>query len=82
MAFDAQNKGPDSLMASKVRGVRGPSMGRGHKGQKASVFRESKFGHQGSRRQMTRASKDMNPFNSHFDLVGSVLALDAIERGN
>ena len=29
--------------ASKVRGVRGPSIGRGHKGHKASEFRESKL---------------------------------------
>ena len=37
-------KGPDSLTASKVRGVRGhSSMDRGHKGHKASEFRESGF---------------------------------------
>ena len=33
----------------------------GVKGHKASVFRESKFGRQGSRRQRSRASKEMNP---------------------
>ena len=55
-------KGPNSLTASKIRGVKGPYMGRGRKGHKASEFRESKFGRQGSRRQRSRASKEMNPF--------------------
>ena len=55
-------KGPNSLMASKIRGVKGPYMGRGHKGHKASEFRESKFGRQGSRRQRSWASKEMNPY--------------------
>ena len=54
-------KGPNSLMASKIRGVKGPYMGKGRKGHKASEFRESKFGRQGSRRQRSRASKEMNP---------------------
>ena len=55
-------KGPNSLTASKIRGVRGPYMGRGRKGHYASEFRESKFRRQGSRRQRSRASKEMNPF--------------------
>ena len=54
-------KGPNSLTASKIRGVKGPYMGKGRKGHKASEFRESKFGRQGSRRQRSRASKEMNP---------------------
>ena len=57
-------KGPNSLTASKFRGFKGPYMGRGRKGHKASEFRESKFGRQGSRRQRSRASKEMNPKNS------------------
>ena len=55
-------KGPNSLTASKIRGVKGPYMGKGRKGHKASEFRESKFGRQGSRRQRSRASKEMNPY--------------------
>ena len=57
-------KGPNSLTASKIRGVKGPYMGRGRKGHKASEFRESKFGRQGSGRQRSRASKEMNPFTA------------------
>ena len=40
--------------ASKIRGVKGPYMGKGRKGHKASEFRESKFGRQGSRRQRSQ----------------------------
>ena len=56
-----------------------PLMVRGHKGHKASEFRESKFWPQDSHPQMAQGSKEMNPaLNIVFNSLGCLCLLNTI----